>query len=90
MMDHGLFLNQTKMKFRPKDYNSKKWLKWQRISGDHWGELNWQENYKDNFWKPRVYKIGSHLHYLACHAPINIRKKWYKNWQRFIKNYQKL
>ena len=78
------------MKFRPEDYNKTKWLKWQRITGDYRGEFNWQENLKEKFWTPRVYKIGNHLHYLACHAPKNVRKKWKSNWQRFIQHYKKI
>lgn len=81
------------LKFRPQDRNRGRWLKWQRESGDHWGAMNWQENYRDKLWRklkwPRVYKIGQHLHYLASHAPRNVRVKWQPAWRRFMNHYRK-
>lgn len=77
------------MKFRPQYYNARRKLIWWRKYQEYAGELNWQENYSDRDYRlqgwPRVYKIGYHLHYLACHAPPAVRPKWRSAWQRFIK-----
>ena len=86
------WIDCTAMKFRPQYYNPQRRLKWWLDYQEYAGELNWQENYSDrNFRRqgwPRVYKIGHHLHYLACHAPLAVRPKWRAAWQRFIKQYR--
>jgi hypothetical protein len=80
-------------KFRPKDYNRRRWLSWQRQTGDSYGQYNWQTNYSDRLWRkmkwPRYYQIGQHLQYLALHAPQNVRAKWRPAWRRFINHYRK-
>lgn len=83
---------QKSLKFRPQEYNRRRKLVWWREYREYPGELNWQENYSDKNFRhqgwPRVYKIGFHLHYLACHAPRSITKKWYSAWRRFYKKYK--
>jgi hypothetical protein len=88
-----MVFEKSRLKFRPQDYHRGRWLKWHRSSGEYHGDYNWQENYKDKLWRkmkwPRVLKIGHHLHYLASHAPRNIRVKWQPAWRRFYKKYTK-
>jgi hypothetical protein len=85
--------HKSVLKFRPQDRNRRRWLKWHRESGEYYGLYNWQQNYSDQLWRkmkwPRYYKIGQHLHYLAQHAPKNVRAKWQSAWRRFVKHYQK-
>lgn len=80
------------MKFRPQHYSSRRRLIWWREYQEYAGELNWQENYNDRDFRlqkwPRVYKIGQHLHYLACHAPLAVRPKWRSAWRRFLKQHR--
>jgi hypothetical protein len=75
------------VKFRPQQYNRQKWLRWHRESGQYWGDYNWQFQHKTDFYQPRVYKTGSHLHYLAAHAPPNVQLKWHSAWLRFLKQH---
>ena len=37
---------------------------------------------------PGVYNIGSHLHYLACHAPLPVRSRWKSAYRRFCDHYR--
>lgn len=81
------------MKFRPQDFDRRRRLKWWREYRDYIGDLNWQvgysnKNFRQMSW-PRVYKIGQHLHYLACHAPLSVRPKWRSAWLRFSRKYKK-
>ncbi|MEY4331970.1 MAG: hypothetical protein RLZZ196_708 [Bacteroidota bacterium] len=84
---------QTALKFRPQDYNKRRWLVWQRKTGEHRSLYNWQNYLPNKIRKKAKYsqlmQIGAHLHYLGCHAPPNIRKKWYQAWLRFTKHYPK-
>jgi len=86
------WIDCTAMKFRPQYYSARRRLHWWREYQEYAGTLNWQENYSDRDFRkqgwPRVYKIGQHLHYLACHSPISVRPKWRSAWQRFIKKYR--
>lgn len=81
------------MKFRPQYYNPRRRLKWWREHREYAGELNWQVNHSDRTFQkqrwPRVYKIGQHLHYLACHAPMSVRPKWRSAWRKFYKTHRK-
>lgn len=85
------FKNQT-TKYRPQFFNTRRRLKYWREYREYTGELNWQTTMdQKTFTKmgwPRVYKIGQHLHYLACHAPLAVRPKWQSAWQRFVKKYR--
>ena len=80
------------MKFRPQYFSPQRRLKWWREYQEYAGELNWQSNYSNKNFRqmgwPRVYKIGHHLHYLACHAPLPVRPRWQAAWQRFLKNHR--
>lgn len=80
------------MKFRPQHYNPRGKLKWWRLYGEYVGQLNWQENVSDQTFRklgwPRVYRIGQHLHYLACHAPKPVNSKWSRVWHRFNHKYR--
>lgn len=86
-------MKKLALKFRPQDYNRYRWLTWQRKTGDSRGQYNWQQSYSDRLWRkikwPRYRRIGQHLHYLANHAPKNVRTKWQPAWRRFIKHYPK-
>jgi hypothetical protein len=79
-------------KFRPQYYDSRRRLKWWRDYREYAGELNWQVNHSDRTFRkqgwPRVYRIGQHLHYLACHAPLSVRPKWRDAWRRFNFKYK--
>jgi len=79
--------------FRPQQYNKQRRLVWWREFREYVGDLNWKTNYTVKIFKqqkwPRVYKIGQHLHYLACHAPQSVNKKYYQAWCRFYKKYRK-
>lgn len=85
---------QGRMKFRPQDYNKGRWLRWMRNNQDQRGLYNWQNYLSVKIQRKAKYtaimQIGHHLHYLGCHAPKPVRKKWYPNWLRFIKHYPKL
>lgn len=79
-------------KFRPQYYNPRRRLKWWLNYREYAGELNWQVNHSDRTFRkqrwPRVYRIGQHLHYLACHAPMPVRSKWRVAWRRFTHKYR--
>lgn len=79
-------------KFRPQHYDPRRRLKWWLNYREYVGELNWQVGHSDRTFRrerwPRVYKIGQHLHYLACHAPLPVRSRWHMAWLRFNRKYR--
>ena len=79
-------------KFRPQHWSGKQKLLCQRDLQHYIGRYNWVSRIEKNSYlmsSPYVYKIGSHLHYLALHAPLAVRPKWRSAWRRFIKQYPK-
>ena len=73
-------------RFRPQDI-SKKYIMRERRMGI-WVNYNWQtrDKWYPAGWKPNHISIGrrfGHLHYLACHAPAPVQKKWRAAYQRF-------
>ena len=81
-----------KLKFRPQGWPRREVIRCYRENGHCIGIYNWYTRSSvDDYLieSPKIYKIGSHLHYLACHAPKNIRAKWNSAWRRFYKNYPK-
>jgi hypothetical protein len=74
-------------KFRPQDIGTRLVTKSRRIHG-RLENYNWQTRIK---WHPAGWKINqisigrrfSYLHYLACHAPAPIRKKWRSAYNNF-------
>lgn len=47
-------------------------------------------------WHPRtecdshILRVGKQLHYLACHSPLTVQKKWRSAWDKFYKRYHKV
>ena len=78
-------------KFRPQDINTRYIMKQRRITGRS-ENYNWQTRIK---WHPAGWKVNQisigrrfgHLHYLACHAPLPIQKKWRKAYKQFCNQY---
>lgn len=71
------------MKFRPCQYNKRSLVRY-----GHRPELHWQSR-KVLAIKNYLQHLGGVLHYLACHAPEPIQKKWQKPWRRFIDQHRK-
>ena len=78
-------------KFRPQGINTRYTMKQRRITGRS-ENYNWQTRIK---WHPAGWKVNQisigrrfgHLHYLACHAPLPIQKKWRKAYKQFCNQY---
>lgn len=74
-------------KFRPQDI-PKSYIIKQRLIYGRSDNYNWQTRIK---WYPAGWKFNhkvigdqfSKLHYLACHAPLPIKKKWKKAYDNF-------
>lgn len=66
--------------YRPQSWNGKFKLK-NRVGIWHWHERRCFDTHK--------YRVGGQLHYLACHAPHPIMKKWRSAWNKFFKRYHK-
>lgn len=79
-------------RFRPQEiyprYRLKYWLKYGRYPSH-----NWQSRYTYKRVHPlpvnqeTLGRIFSRLHYLACHAPKPVQKKWRPAYNNFIKRY---
>ena len=74
------------IKFRPQDLPKKHILKERRMG--LWVNYNFQSRNKwyPAGWKPNHISIGrrfSHLHYLSCHSPLPIQKKWRRAYKQF-------
>jgi len=77
--------------FRPQDI-SKKYLLRIRRQGCNLENYNWQSSVR---WYPIGWSIGQQiignqhrrLHYLACHAPAPIKKKWVPVYRRFYQTH---
>lgn len=75
-------------KFRPQNI-SKRYIIRQRLRTGRLDVYNWQSRVK---WYPVGWGLNkrvigdqfSRLHYLACHAPGPIRKKWWPAYKSFV------
>lgn len=73
-------------KFRPQDISRGYVIK-QRLRTGRADNYNWQSRvaWLPVGWKPNQISIArrfGHLHYLACHAPVPVQRRWqpaYKN-----------
>lgn len=78
-------------KFRPQDL-PKSYIYKQRLAFGRVDNYNWQTRIK---WYPVGWKFNqrvisdqfSKLHYLACHAPKPIQKKWHKAYEVFYRKH---
>jgi hypothetical protein len=74
-------------KFRPQDL-PKSFIFKQRLKHSGSENYNWQTRVRwyPAGWQPNQLSIGrrfSRLHYLACHAPAAVQKKWRPAYQAF-------
>jgi len=75
-------------KFRPQDISTRYVMQQRRITGRA-KNYNWQTRIK---WHPAGWKVNQisigrrfgQLHYLACHAPLPIQKKWQSAYNIFM------
>jgi hypothetical protein len=81
---------EMSVKFRPfllsPKYRLKYWLQFKKHI--NYNFIDRKKNYTLSSF-PRAYKIGGHLHYLASHAPLSVRKKWKPAFRRFCQKYKK-
>ena len=78
-------------KFRPQDIG-KSYVMKERLKYGRTDNYNWQTRIE---WYPAGYKLNKRtivkqfqrLHYLACHAPEPIAKKWKSAYNQFDKKY---
>jgi len=78
-------------KFRPQEVSIRYIMKQRRVTG-RVENYNWQTRIKwyPAGWKTNQISIGrrfSHLHYLACHAPAPVQKKWRAAYQQFCRKH---
>ena len=82
-------MNSPPNKFRPSSsMNTKSIMRERRKHGACLGSYNWQSRVE---WYPAGYKLNrktifkqfGKLHYLACHSPEPITKKWQKAYDNF-------
>lgn len=75
-------------KFRPQDI-SKRYIIKERLRTGRSDNYNWQSRVK---WYPAGWGFNkrviggmhSRLHYLACHAPTPVQKRWRKTYANFM------
>jgi hypothetical protein len=85
-------MNSMPNKFRPSSSMDKKNVMKMRLKYGRVDNYNWQSRIK---WYPAGYRLNrqvlfnqfSKLHYLACHAPKPITKKWCKAYNNFYKKH---
>jgi len=78
-------------KFRPQNI-SKRYIIKERLLTGHVESYNWQSRIE---WYPVGYRLNkktiskqfSRLHYLACHAPESVNKRWKKPYDNFYKKH---
>jgi hypothetical protein len=74
-------------KFRPQDISTRYTMKQRRVTG-RCENYNWQTRAD---WHPVGWKVNQinisrtfgQLHYLACHAPAPVQKRWRAAYRRF-------
>lgn len=80
-------------KFRPNSAMTTRYvMRERRKYGACLGSYNWQSRVE---WYPAGYKLNrktifkqfGKLHYLACHSPVPITKKWQKAYDNFHKKH---
>lgn len=67
--------------FRPQHFSGKYKLKNRNVGIWHWHTRRSFDSF--------LYRTAGVLHYLGCHAPLPIQKKWYPVWKRFEQKYRK-
>lgn len=86
-------MNTYPNKFRPSSsMNTRSIMLERRKHGALLGSYNWQSRVD---WYPAGYKLNrktiskqfGKLHYLACHSPKPITKKWQKSYNNFYKKH---
>jgi hypothetical protein len=86
-------MNTLPNKFRPSSaMNTKSIMRERRKYGRTLGNYNWQSRVE---WYPVGFKLNrktifkqfGKLHYLACHSPKPITKKWQKAYDNFFKKH---
>ena len=86
-------MNKIPNKFRPSSsMTTKSIMRERRKHGALLGSYNWQSRVE---WYPAGYKLNrktifnqfGKLHYLACHSPEPITKKWQKAYNNFHKKH---
>lgn len=78
-------------KFRPQDVSTRYIMKQRRVTGCA-ENYNWQTRIK---WYPAGWKSNhisisrrfGHLHYLACHSPAPVQKKWHTVYKQFCRQH---
>lgn len=68
--------------YRPQDFTSALKLKNRRLY-----PYKWHPRTECN---SHILRVGGQLHYLACHAPLKVQKKWRVAWDKFYKRYHKV
>lgn len=70
-------------KFRPQHFTGK-----YKLKNPGSGLWNWRSF--DRRPSTFLWRTAGRLHYLGCHAPLPIQKKWYKVWRAFEQKYRKI
>jgi len=78
-------------RFRPQEVGTRYIMKQRRLTGRS-ENYNWQTRVKwyPAGWKPNQISIGrrfGQLHYLACHAPAPIQKRWEQAYKTFCRKH---
>jgi hypothetical protein len=78
-------------KFKPQDVSTRYIMKQRRVTG-RVENYNWQTRIKwyPAGWKTNQISIGrrfGHLHYLACHSPAPVQKKWHTVYKQFCRQH---
>jgi hypothetical protein len=68
-------------KFRPQNISGQYKLKNNPIGQWHWVDRQLLSNH--------FQRMTQQLHYLACHAPLPVQKKWHNTWCSFEQKYSK-
>jgi hypothetical protein len=74
-------------KFRPQDISTRYIMRERRVTG-RVENYNWQtrDKWYPAGWKTNQISIGrrfGHLHYLACHSPELVRRRWSAAYKQF-------
>ena len=80
------------MKFRPSSSMTTQSVMRERWKYGHTNNYNWQSRVE---WYPAGYRLNKktifrqfgNLHYLACHSPEPISKKWQKIYENYYKKH---
>jgi len=65
------------IRLRRKGYGNE-WINYNFVNRVRWYPAGWQYNQRV------IGNMHSRLHYLACHAPVPIQKKWRKTYAVFM------